>query len=96
MKVSAKVRIEIRRGVPWWSSDQNSSSRNLSLLHHLHNNRRRLSRLLLSNESLRCRSWLESVGVDAQAADVGMRRDEVHSAELLALGHGLDGLGHIR
>lgn len=85
----------VKADVPWWTSDQNSSSSNLSLLHHLHNDSRCLSSLFLSNKTLRRRARLESIVVDAQAADVGMRRDEVHSAELLALGDGLDSLGYV-
>jgi hypothetical protein len=47
----------------------------------------------LPDQALRRHLGLEGVLVDAETANVRMRRNEVEAAELLALGDGGDGLG---
>jgi hypothetical protein len=72
--------------------DEDGAACNLAVLRHLEDDRRRLPRLLLPDEPLRRRLRLERVGLDAEAADVRVRRDEVEPAQLLALGDGRDWL----
>lgn len=78
--------------VPGRSSNQNGATSNLAILDHLQNDGGGLARLFLADKALRGGTWLESRGIDAEAANVGVSSDEVETAQVLALGNGYERL----
>ncbi len=67
-------------------------ARDLALFDHLQHDRSSFSRLLLADKTLRRQSGLERVGIDAEAADVGVGGDEVETSKVFALRDGDDWL----
>ncbi len=85
---------ETRSGcIPGRSSNQHGATSNLAILDHLQNDSRGLARLFLADEALRGGTGLEGCGIDAEAANVRVSRDEVETAQVLALGDGYERLG---
>lgn len=81
--------------VPWWAGYQTCSACNLALFDHLENHSGSLARLLLANETLGGGARLKRISIDAQAADVGVRSNEIDATELFALRDCDDGLDRI-
>jgi hypothetical protein len=84
-----------RLSCAWWPSNQDGAPSDLAFLCHSEDDCGSFARLFLSNETLRRGFWLERVWLNAQTANVRVRRDEIEAAELFALGDGGDGLRSI-
>lgn len=77
---------------PWWACNQTGATGNLALLDHLEDDGGSLACLLLANEALGGGARLQSVCIDAEAADMRVGSYKADAAELLALRDCDDGL----